>query len=459
MQRRSGEIFAHERETMEDRELARELFRELIETDTSPARGTTAAAEAVAARLVAAGFPAEDVRVLGPHPAKHNLVARLRGTGARPPILLLAHLDVVDARPEDWTVPPFRLTEEDGFFYGRGTLDDKAMCALWIAALIRLRREGFAPDRDLIVALTADEEGGEHNGAAWLVEHHRELVDAAFGLNEGGYGRMEGGRRASNQIQASEKIPFPLRLEAEGRGGHSSLPAADNAIGRMAAGLARLAAHPFPLGITEAVQGFFARMAEAGGSEDMRLAAELDMEAAARLAAASPYHAALMRTTCVPTRLEAGEADNAHPLSARATLDCRILPGESPDEVLRTIVAVLDDPTVTVTPLAEPRAAPPSPLTPEIVGAVERVTEGLWPGVPVVPVMTIGATDSRHFRAAGIPMYGVSGIFLDVADARAHAPDERLGVEAFYEGGEFIYRLLKELSGPTPRSGWNSRSG
>jgi acetylornithine deacetylase/succinyl-diaminopimelate desuccinylase-like protein len=432
---------------MEERVLAREIFRELIETDTSPARGTTEAAEAVAARLLAAGFPAEDVRVLGPHPRKHNLVARMRGTGARPPILLLAHLDVVDARPDDWTVPPFQLTEQDGFFYGRGTLDDKAMCALWIAALIRLRREGFAPDRDLVVALTADEEGGDHNGASWLVENHRELVDAAFGMNEGGYGRIEGGRRASNQIQASEKIPFPLRLEVAGRGGHSSLPARDNAIERLAAGLARLAAHPFPLRITEAVQGFFARMAEAGGSEDMRRAAGLDMEAAARLAA-NPYHAALMRTTCVPTRLEAGEADNAHPLSARATLDCRILPGESPDEVLRAIAAVLDDPAITITPLAEPRAAPPSPLTPEIVGAVERVTGELWPGVPVVPVMTIGATDSRHFRAAGIPMYGVSGIFLDVADARAHAPDERLGVEAFYEGGEFIYRLLKELAAP-----------
>jgi acetylornithine deacetylase/succinyl-diaminopimelate desuccinylase-like protein len=430
---------------MEDRALAREVFRELIEIDTSPECGTTAAARAVAARLLAEGFPAGDVRVLGPHPRKHNLVARLRGTGARPPILLLAHLDVVDARPEDWNVPPFQLTEEHGFFYGRGTLDDKSMCALWIATLIRMRREGFAPDRDLVVALTADEEGGEHNGAAWLVENHRELVDAGFGLNEGGYGRMEGGRRVANQVQASEKIPFPLRLEVAGRGGHSSLPAADNAIERLAAGLARLAAHSFPLRITDAVQGFFARIAEAGGSEDMRLAASLDVEAAERLAA-HPYHASLMRTTCVPTRLEAGETDNAHPLSARATLDCRILPGEAPDEVLRTITSVLDDPAITVTPLADPRAAPASPLTPEIVGAVERVTGELWPGVPVVPVMTLGATDSRHFRAAGIPMYGVSGLFLDMADVRAHAPDERIAVEAFYDAGEFLYRLLRELA-------------
>jgi acetylornithine deacetylase/succinyl-diaminopimelate desuccinylase-like protein len=428
------------------RALARELFRELIEIDTSSAHGTTAAAEAAAVRLRDAGFPAEDVRVLGPHPRKHNLVARLRGTGARPPVLLLAHLDVVDARPEDWTYPPSRLTEGDGWFYGRGTLDDKAMCALWLAALIRMRREGYTPGRDLVVALTADEEGGDHNGAAWLVEHHRELVDAAFGLNEGGYGRIEGGRRASNQIQASEKIPLPLRLEVAGKGGHSALPAAENPIERLAAGIGRLAAHRFPLRMTEAVRGFFARMAELGGPADMRLAAGGDLEAAARLAS-NPYHAALMSTTCVPTRLDAGEADNALPLYARATLDCRILPGESPDEVLRTITEVLDDPAITVTPLGTPRPAPASPLSPEIVGAVERVTEELWPGVPVVPVMTIGATDSQHFRRAGIPMYGVSGLFLDVTDARAHAPDERIGVEAFYEGGEFVYRLLRVLSG------------
>lgn len=428
-----------------EREQARELFRRLIEIDTSPGRGTTEAAEAAAGWLREAGFADDDVLVLGPHPRKHNLVARLRGSGARPPILLLAHLDVVDARPEDWTVPPFQLTEEDGFFYGRGTLDDKAMCALWLAALMRMKREGFTPDRDLVVALTADEEGGDHNGAGWLVEHHRERVDAAFGLNEGGYGRIEGGRRASNQIQASEKIPLPLRLEVAGRGGHSSLPSAENAIERLSAGLARLAAHRFPLRVTEAVGGFFARMGEVSGNDEMRRAATGDPEAAERLAA-NPYHAALMRTTVVPTRLEAGEADNAHPMFARATLDCRVLPGEEPDEVLRAIREALDDPAITVTPLVEAHAAPPSPLTPEIVGAVERVTEELWPGVPVVPVMTIGATDSRHFRQAGIPMYGVSGIFIDVTDARAHAPDERIGVEAFYEGGEFLYRLLRTLS-------------
>lgn len=429
-----------------ERDQAREILRALIEIDTSSEHGTTDAAWAAAGWLRAGGFAAEDVSVLGPDPRKHNLVARLRGSGALPPILLLAHLDVVDARPEDWTVPPFALTEEDGWFYGRGTLDDKAMCALWLATLVRMRREGFVPGRDLIVALTADEESGEHNGAAWLVEHHRELVDAGFGLNEGGYGRIEGGRRASNQIQVAEKLPLPLRLEVAGRGGHSALPAADNPIDRLAAGIARLAAHRFPLRMTEAVQGFFARMGGISGNDDMRLAAAGDMDAAARLAA-NPYHAALMSTTCVPTRLEAGEADNALPLFARATVDCRILPGEDPDEVLDAVRAALGDPLITVTPLTTPRSAPPSPLTPRIVGAVERVTAQLWPGVPVLPVMTIGATDSQHFRRAGIPMYGVSGLFLDVTDARAHAPDERIAVEAFHEAGEFVYRLVRELAG------------
>jgi len=429
-----------------DRDHAREILRALVEIDTSSEHGTTDAAWAAAGWLRAGGFAAEDVSVLGPDPRRHNLVARLRGSGAHPPILLLAHLDVVDARPEDWTVPPFALTEESGWFYGRGTLDDKAMCALWLATLVRMRRDGFVPDRDLIVALTADEESGEHNGAAWLVEHHRHLVDAGFGLNEGGYGRIEGGRRASNQIQVAEKLPLPLRLEVAGRGGHSALPAADNPIDRLAAGIARLAGHRFPLRMTEAVQGFFARTAEIGGSDDMRLAAAGDRDAAARLAA-NPYHQALMSTTCVPTRLEAGEADNALPLFARATVDCRILPGEHPDDVLEAVRDALGDPLITVTPLTTPRPAPPSPLTPRIVDAVERVTAGLWPGVPVLPVMTIGATDSQHFRRAGIPMYGVSGLFLDVTDARAHAPDERISVEAFYEAGEFLYRLVCELAG------------
>jgi acetylornithine deacetylase/succinyl-diaminopimelate desuccinylase-like protein len=433
-------------------QLAREVFRELIEIDTTHESGsTTDAAEALARRLLTAGFPEDDVRVLGPHPRKGNLVARLRGRGERGPLLLLAHLDVVDARREDWSVEPFVLLERDGHFYGRGTSDDKAMAALWIANLIRFRQEGYAPDRDIVVALTADEEGGEQNGAQWLLDHHRARVDAAYGLNEGGYGRIKDGRRISNQVQASEKLCVFFELEAQGRAGHSSLPPPDNAIHRLAEGLSRLARHSFPVTLNETTRAFFARMAELETGQtaaDMAAVARTppDLEAAARLCAV-PYFNALLRTTCAATRLEAGQANNVLPQSARAVLDCRMLPGESPDEVQRTLEGLLGDEQLRLRPLILPRRSPPSPLTPEILEPIERITEDLWPGVPVVPVMSVGATDSLRFREAGIPMYGISGLFLDVDDVRAHAPDERITVQAFYECQEFLYRLVRALGG------------
>lgn len=432
------------------RGLAREILGELIAIDTTGSTGsTTGAAEAVARRLRASGFPEEDVRVLGPHPRKGNLVARLRGTGARGPLLLLAHLDVVDARREEWTVDPFALTERDGHLYGRGTLDDKAMAALWTAGLIRLHEEGFVPRRDIVLALTADEEGGSHNGAEWLLGSHRPLVEAALGLNEGGYGRMKGGRRISNQVQAAEKTAVYFRLEAAGRSGHSSIPAGESAVYRLARALGRLERHAFPVRLTETTRAFFQRMAELESGEtaaDMRaLAGTGSPDAAARLSR-EPYYNALMRTTCAPTVLEAGSAHNVLPSRARAVVDCRILPGESPEDVARTLEEVAGE-GVRVRPLGEAKPAPASPLTRELLDPVERITEALWPGVPAVPVMSVGATDSLHFRRAGIPMYGVSGIFLDVDDVRAHAPDERIGVEAFHEGGEFLYRLVRALAG------------
>ncbi|MBV9773438.1 MAG: M20/M25/M40 family metallo-hydrolase [Gemmatimonadetes bacterium] len=433
-------------------QLARDIFRELIEIDTTDTSGdVTAAAEAVARRLIDAGFPEEDVRVLGPAPRKSNLVARLRGTGACRPILLLAHLDVVDARPEEWATPPFTFVEQDGWFYGRGTTDDKAMASIWVANLLRLKREGFTPDRDVVLALTADEECGDHNGAKWLTGEQRELIDAEFGINEGGIGRIKHGRRISNMVQASEKVYVDFELVAHGTGGHSSLPTPDNAIYHLSAALARVAAYEFPVKLGEVARAFFERMAnvESGPTaDDLRavLRTPPDPEAAARLSRIPQYNG-MMRTTWTVTRLDAGQSNNTIPQTARAVVNCRLLPGESPDEVRRLLVETVADERVEVRPLVAAKPSPPSPLTPELMGAVERITEELWPGVPVVPTMGIGGTDSLYFRQAGIPMYGVSGLFFDVDDVRAHNPDERISVRSYFEGQEFLYRLVRALAG------------
>lgn len=437
--------------------LLREIYKELVEINTTDSIGsTTDAARAMAARLKAAGFTDEDARVLV-HPGnarKGNLVARLRGTGARKPLLLLAHLDVVEARKEDWSdnLDPFKLTERDGYFYGRGTGDDKAMAAIFITNLIRYKQEGFKPDRDIIVALTADEEGGDYNGPAWLVKTHRDLVDAEFGINEGGGGRYRKDARLFNGIQASEKVYQSFQLEVKNKGGHSSLPVKDNAIYRLASGLDRLAKFDFPVNLNEVTRSYFARIAsiETGQTAaDMKLIASTnsaDPEAVKRLSA-SPYNNALMRTTCVATRLEGGHADNALPQTARVTVNCRILPQESATDIERTLVKVLADDQIKVTYIKEPKPSPPSPLRPEIMQPVERTTQALWPGVPVIPIMGTGATDSLYFRQVGIPMYGVSGLFSDIDDNRAHGKDERVGVKSLYEGQEFLYRLVKTLAG------------
>lgn len=437
----------------EDR-LAREILEELVEINTTDSAGdTTKAAEAMAARLRAAGFPADDVRVLGPAARKGNLVARLRGTGHARPILLLAHLDVVEARKEDWSadLDPFTFTERDGFFYGRGTTDDKAMAAIWIANLMRYKREGLVPDRDLIVALTADEEGGAFNGVDWLLQQHRALVDADYCLNEGGGGDLKKGRRLANNVQAAEKVYLSFQLEVKNPGGHSSLPTKDNAIYHLAAGLARLAQYDFPVRLSEVTRGYFARMAdiETGvTATDMKAVAQPipDPGAVKRLADQSAWYNAQMRTTCVATQLHGGHAENALPQSARAVVNCRMLPGADPTEIAQTLVRVLDDDTIVVTPIGEPRPSQPSPLRPDVMGAIDRITNELWPGVPVIPTMSTGATDGLYLRNAGIPVYGVDGIFTEVDDTRAHGRDERLGAQAFYEGREFLYRLVKALA-------------
>jgi acetylornithine deacetylase/succinyl-diaminopimelate desuccinylase-like protein len=427
-----------------------DIYRELVEIDTTDSAGdNTKAAEAMAARLRAAGFPAGDVQVLAPVPRKGNLVARLRGTGARKPLLLLAHIDVVEARREDWSVDPFVLLEKDGYFYGRGTSDDKAMAAIFVDSLIRLKREGFTPTRDLIVALTADEETGRHNGVRWLLANHRALIEAELAINEGGGGELRGGRHVVNRVQTSEKVPANFRLEVTNRGGHSSRPVKDNAIYQLAEGLTRLAAFDFPVRMNDATRLYFERTAAmhtGQRADDMRAVARIppDPAALARLSADPSYNAQL-RTTCVATRLEGGHANNALPQMARAVVNCRLLPDDTVEEVQRALVQVLASDKIGVT-LTTPAVtgSPPSPLHPELFARVEQITAEMWPGTLVIPTMSTGATDSRWLRSAGIPSYGVSGLFL--GESRAHGRDERIGVKDLYAGRQFLHRLIKELA-------------
>ncbi len=432
--------------------LARDIYEQLVNINTAPTAGTTRAAEAMAKRLLDAGFSPADVRVLGAQPDQHNLVARLRGSGAARPILLLAHLDVVEARREDWSVDPFVFLEKDGYFYGRGTTDDKAQAAIWIATLIRLKQEGVVPNRDLIVALTADEEGGgEANGVAWLLKNHRDLIDAEYCLNEGGGGQIKSGRKIVNEVQAAEKHYATFVLEVTNKGGHSSLPEKDNAIYRLAQAVSKLSDYEFPVHLTEVTRAFFGRTAGVVGGQDgadMKAVsgAKPDPAAAARLSKTALYNA-LLRTTCIPTRLDAGHAENALPQMARATVNCRIIPSEDPVEVRATLERLVNDPAVKVTPASNSApVSPASPLRPDLMQAIERVNAELFPGIPVIPVMSTGATDGAYLRTGGLPTYGVSGIFEDIDDVRAHGRDERLGVSAFYEAREFLYRLLRAVA-------------
>jgi acetylornithine deacetylase/succinyl-diaminopimelate desuccinylase-like protein len=435
-------------------QLARDVFKELIEIDTTHSSGdTTKAAEAMAARLRSAGFPDSDVQVIGPRTRNRNLVVRLRGSGVRRPILLLAHLDVVEARREDWSLDPFKLTEQDGYFYGRGTMDIKDGAAILVADMIRLKQEGYTPDRDLILALTAGEEsGGDYNGVEWLVAGHRELIDAVYCINmDAGDPQIKDGKRIARTVQSSEKVYIDFQLEVRSAGGHSSLPTRDNAIYRLAEGLSRLAKFDFPVGLNETTKAYFSRMAaiekNPAMAADMKaLGGAVPPLAVIKRLSRSPYYNAMLRTTCVATQLEAGHAPNALPQMARANMNCRMLPGHSPDEVQRTIERILADPGIKVTQVAKPHLSPPSPLTPEVMGPVEQVTARLWPGVPVIPVLEVGATDAIYLRTAGIPTYGVSGVFIDVDDVRAHGKDERIGVKEYYEGAEYMYQLIKALS-------------
>lgn len=436
-----------------DRAYSREVLRELIDTDTTSTHGTEDAALAIAARLRSAGFSSDDVRVLAPpgHPSRANVVASLRGSGRAKPLLIIGHLDVVEAPRKSWSVDPFKLTEKDGFFYGRGVLDLKGEDSAILTALVRLKREGFKPDRDIIVAFTADEEAGSANGVRWLLKSQPELKLAGLAINpdEGAAG-VRANQRIYYGIQTSTKRYVTFRLEATGKSGHTAIPQPDNAIYKLAAGLTRLSTLQFPIELDDTTRAYFARTAamETGQTRlDMIsvAAAQPDMLAAQRLAG-NPERSANLRTTCVATLLKAGTVENALADRAEATVQCRLLPVDSPDFVRKTLIAALADPAISVRMTEAGEANPASPLTSELMARLEAVVHSMWPGIPVIPSLNIGASDSVYTRSAGIPTYGLCSIFYDLDDDRAHGDDERIRVDSFYEGVEFTYRLLKTMS-------------
>jgi acetylornithine deacetylase/succinyl-diaminopimelate desuccinylase-like protein len=434
-------------------QLTLDIYKELVEINTVTPTGDTAkAAEAMAARLRAAGFTGSDIQVFHPAPRKGNLVARLRGSGARKPILLMAHLDVVEARREDWSFDPFKLIEKDGYYYARGSGDDKFMAAAFVANMIRYKQEGYKPDRDLILLLETDEEIGDMNavGIQWMIKNHRDLIDAEFALNEGGRIGLKNDKELRNDLQTSEKVFINYGFEVKNSGGHSSLPRRDNAIYHLAEGLARLSKYDFPVTLNETTRAWLERAAPL---EDPQISAAMnsiasgrpDADAVARLSAIPAYNAQL-RTTCVATMLEAGHAFNALPQSAKATVNCRVLPGQRFEDIQKTLVQVLDDQQIAVIPTLADVYSKPSPLNPEIMQAVERVTAEFWPGIPVIPTMSAGATDGRFLRNAGIPTYGTSGLAGDIDDVRSHGRDERVLVKSFNDGQGYLYRLVKILA-------------
>jgi len=444
-------LFAENMPPADQQKLAREIYKELVETNTSFTTGqTTPAAEAVARRLTAAGFPATDVQVLGASPKKMNVVVRYRGTGEKKPLLLLAHLDVVEALRADWSFDPFVLTEKDGYFYGRGVADDKAQAAIWVANLIQYKQEGFKPNRDLIVALTADEEGGgPFYGVQYLLKNRRDLIDAEFCLNEGGGGDMRGGRKILNAIQVSEKTGQSFRFEVKNPGGHSAMPVAENAIYRLAASLDKLSKYKFPIILNDTTRAYFAKLGDIEKeplATDLKATGKGDLAAAERVAAQSARWNATLRTTCVATMLDGGHAQNALPQTAGALVNCRILPGQTAEEVHQRLRQVIADPQVTISTTSSFGGGPPSPMRDDVLKTAAQITELMWRGVPAVPIMVMGGTDGSYLRKAGIPTYGVTGIFTDSDDIRIHGRDERIGVKEFYEAQTFLYRLVKTLA-------------
>lgn len=431
---------------------AREILKQLIEINTTDSAGdNTRAAEAMAARFRSAGYPESDIHVQGPMARKGNLVVRLRGTGAARPVLFIGHLDVVEARRADWSFDPFQFREQDGYFYGRGTQDMKADDAVLVAAFLRMKQEGFQPARDLILALTSDEEGGPANGINWLLQNHREWIDAEFCVNsDAGGGHIKNGRRVFMAVQAAEKVFLTFKLETTNPGGHSSRPTKDNAIYHLAEGLARLARFEFPVRLLDVTRVEFERSAPIyGGATGADMEALIrnpnDTAAIARLSA-TPLYNALLRTTCIPTMLSGGHAENALPQSATAVVNCRLLPGDQQEEVQSTLERVLADPKIRVSVMTPAKNSHAATMNAQVLSAATAATDKTWPGVPVIPQMSTGASDGVYLNGAGIPTYGVSGIFVDEDDDRAHGRDERILVKSFDEAIPFMYQVVTGLA-------------
>jgi len=435
----------------------REIYQEMVETNTTNSTGScTAAVTKVAKRLKAAGYRDADVQIIVPPggPAKGNLVARLKGDGGKKPLLLLAHVDVVEAKREDWVRDPFKLIEEDGMFYARGASDDKAMASAFVANMIRYKQEKPALKRDLILALTCDEElvPSQFDGVEYLLKHHRPLIDAELALNEGGGGLLDKeGKPVRHGIQAGEKVYQSFQLEVTNPGGHSSAPYRDNAIYHLADGLSRLGQFAFPFKLSEVTRAYYERMATVEKGQvaaDMKaiLSDPPDPAALERLYAVSPGHNSTVRTTCVATKVEAGHADNALPQRARATVNCRILPGEPIEAVQATLQRVVADDKIKISRIGDGVISPMPPLTPELMKAVVEISDAMWPGVPVIPTMATGGTDGRFLNNAGIWTYGISGMFAGPEGSGAHGLNEHIRVKSLYDGQEYLYRLAKRLA-------------
>jgi acetylornithine deacetylase/succinyl-diaminopimelate desuccinylase-like protein len=428
--------------------LARDVLKELIEINTTDTTGdNTRAAVAVATRFRKAGYPEADVKVLGPQPRKGNVVVRLRGTGSAKPVLFIGHLDVVEALRSDWSVDPFRLTEEGGFFFGRGSQDTKGNDAMMVAAFLRMKQENFRPSRDLILALTADEEGGPANGIDWLVTQHRDLIDAEYCINtDGGGGLLKNGKPVLLGMDAAEKIYLSFKLEVTDSGGHSSLPTKDNPIFRLSDALSRLGKFDFPVHLFDVSRSYFESSASLEGGQDgedmKRLVQNPNDPAVIARLSATPRFNATLRTTCVATQLSGGHAENALPQLATATVNCRILPVEKPDDIQKMLEGVLADPTIKISRLAEPVLAQQKPMDPNVLKLMKDASQKIWPGVPMIISMSTGATDSIYLLRAGMPVYNTSGLFIDEHELRAHGRDERISAKWFDQGTDFMYELV-----------------